>query len=146
MIKQYISELRAKNYLIEIIRQMSIDEFKPDLVIGLVRGGTQPANYISQFYDIPCYMYNKDTDIEVDLEQYKNILVIDDINDSGSALTNINNLLFDHEGIKYATLISNDSSAFTVDYTAYIINRLDCTDWFVFPWENWWHLDSGTYY
>ena len=51
MIKQYISEQRAKNYLIDIIRQMSIDEFKPDLVIGLVRGGSQPANYISQFYD-----------------------------------------------------------------------------------------------
>ena len=141
MNKKYLNDDNIKGYLLDIIRQMASDQYKPDIVIGLVRGGSLLANYVSQFYDIPCYMYNKDTNIEVDLEKYTNVLVIDDINDSGKALTNINNLLYEHPSIKYATLISNEISCFEVDYTSCIINRLDNSDWFVFPWENWWNTN-----
>jgi hypoxanthine phosphoribosyltransferase len=139
MRQEYLSDIDVKNCLMDIIRQMYIDGFKPDVVVGLVRGGSVPANLISQFLDIPCYMVNKDEDTHV-LPDGKNILVIDDINDTGKALTEVSNYLtFNYEAnFKYATLISNMGSTFEVDYFSIDINKLEEDIWIVFPWENWW--------
>jgi len=139
MRQEYLGDTDVKNCLMDIIRQMYIDGFKPDVVVGLVRGGSVPANLISQFLDIPCYMVNKDEDTHV-LPDGKNILVIDDINDTGKALTEVSNYLtFNYEAnFKYATLISNMGSTFEVDYFSIDINKLEEDIWIVFPWENWW--------
>lgn len=136
---EYISDTDVKNCLMDIIRQMYMDGFKPDVVVGLVRGGSLPANLVSQFLDIPCYMVNKEED-NVYLPEGNNILVIDDINDTGKAMTDISNyFLHNHEGnFKYATLISNVGSCFEVDYYSVEINKLEEDVWVVFPWENWW--------
>lgn len=139
MRQEYLSDIDVKNCLMDIIRQMYIDGFKPDVVIGLVRGGAVPANLISQFLDIPCYMVNKDEDTHI-LPDGKNILVIDDINDTGKAMTDISNYL-SHEyeaNFKYATLISNIASSFEVDFFSIEINKIEEDVWVVFPWENWW--------
>lgn len=137
--KIYINDDQIKCYLIEILRQMTIEEFKPELVVGLVRGGCVPSNLVSQFYNIPCYMINKDVETLPRFYPASKILVIDDINDTGKALTEINNMLFEFNGeVKYATLLSNEASSFTVDYTARRINKLEDPRWIVFPWENWW--------
>lgn len=154
MKKTYVSEQQVKNFTLELIRQMTYDGFIPDLVIGMVRGGCVPANYLSQFYDIPCYMQNKEQEIdyfEKDLKKYFNkefhkILVVDEINDSGNTLIEFNNALFD-VGVydidaKYATLITNTNSAFTVDYFGMEINKLDDPSWIVFHWEQWWNPSS----
>ena len=136
---EYLSDVDVKNCLMDIIRQMYMDGFKPDVVVGLVRGGSVPANFISQFLDIPCYMVNKEEEKHV-LPKGNNVLVIDDINDSGKALTEISNYL-SHEydlNFKYATLVSNEASCFEVDYSSIIINKVENNVWMVFPWENWW--------
>lgn len=136
---EYLSDTDVKNCLMDIIRQMYIDGFKPDVVVGLVRGGAVPANLISQFLDVPCYMVNKDEDVHK-LPPGHNVLVIDDINDTGKAMTEISNY-FSHEyetNFKYATLISNMTSSFEVDYFSIDINKLEEDIWIVFPWENWW--------
>ena len=139
--KVFLTDSNIKNYLFEIIRQMGKDNFKPDLVIGLVRGGAAPANYISQFFNIPCYMINKGVEEVASIDNITNVLVIDDINDSGKALTEINNMLFEFEGhVKYATLLSNEASTFTVDYAGKYINKVENPCWIVFPWENWWQV------
>lgn len=136
---EYLSDVDVKNCLMDIIRQMYMDGFKPDVVVGLVRGGSVPANLLSQFLDIPCYMINKDEETHL-LPEGSNILVIDDINDTGSALTEISSyFLHEYEGnFKYATLISNVSSSFEVDYYSIEINKIEEDIWIVFPWENWW--------
>lgn len=139
MNKIFLDDGNVKNYLFEIIRQMSADGFRPDLVIGLVRGGSVPANFISQFYDIPCYMVNKNVEEVATINNVHNVLVIDDINDTGKALTEFNNMMFEFDGvIKYATLITNEGSKFTVDYGGKSINKFEDPCWIVFPWENWW--------
>lgn len=78
------------------------------------------------------------------------ILLVDDINDSGHTLNGIkgvvdkwdmeenNNLLKLHEGIKYATLFDKESSDFAdVSFTG---NRVTPEEekWIVFPYEEWW--------
>lgn len=134
---EYFSDGDVKNCLLDIIRQMYLDGFKPDIVAGLVRGGTVPANYLSQFLDIPCVMINKEDDVR--LPKGKTILVVDDINDTGKALTDVNNALFGYDGVvKYATLVSNMTSSFEVDYYSVDVNKLEEEVWIVFPWENWW--------
>lgn len=148
MRQKYITDIEVRNCLIDIIRQMYMDEFKPDLVVGLVRGGSLPANLISQFLDIPCYMVNKGEENHI-LPKVKNILVIDDINDTGKALTEIGNYLtFNYDtNFKYATLVSNTSSSFEVDYYSVEINKLEDDFWLIFPWENWWMSiqESGSF-
>lgn len=136
---EYISDVDVKNCLMDIIRQMYMDGFKPDVVVGLARGGMVPANLISQFLDIPCYMINKDESTHI-LPSGKNILVIDDINDTGKTFTDISNYFtFEYEAnFKYASLISNVGSNFEVDYYSVEINSLEEEIWIVFPWENWW--------
>ena len=139
MRQEYLSDVDVKNCLMDIIRQMYMDGFKPDLVVGLVRGGSVPANLISQFLDIPCYMVNKDEQTHI-LPDAKNILVIDDINDTGKALTDASNYFnFNYEAnFKYVTLISNVTSTFEVDYFSIDINKFEEEIWVIFPWENWW--------
>jgi hypoxanthine phosphoribosyltransferase len=69
-------------------------------------------------------------------------LVIDEINDSGRTLVDFNNSLFeiqrDDFEVRYAALVSNTASLFTVDYFGLEINKLDDPAWMVFPWEEWW--------
>jgi len=136
---EYLNDEDVKNCLMNIIRQMYMDGFKPDVVVGLVRGGTIPANLISQFLDIPCYMVNKNEPSHI-LPEGQKVLVIDDINDSGKAMTEISNYLT-HEyesNFKFATLVSNEGSCFEVDYYSIEINKIEEDLWIVFPWENWW--------
>ena len=80
----------------------------------------------------------------------KNILVVDDINDSGKTLHGIlsvikdfdskenNNMFSLHEGIKFATLFDKESSEFNeVEFTANVVLP-DQERWIVFPYEEWW--------
>lgn len=135
----YLNDVDVKNCLMDIIRQMYIDGFRPDMVVGMVRGGSLPANYLSQFLDIPCYMINKE-EKETTLPPDKKVLIIDDINDTGATFTEICNY-FSHgfpNEFKYASLVSNLGSSFEVDYYSIEINKVEEPLWVVFPWENWW--------
>ena len=37
----------------EILRQLHLDQWRPDYVVGLTRGGLTPANLISQYLGCP---------------------------------------------------------------------------------------------
>ncbi len=139
MKQKYFSDGDVKNCVLDIFRQMYLDHFKPDLVIGLVRGGAVPATMLSHLLDVPCYLVNKDEQTHI-LPGFTNAIVIDDINDTGKAMTDIYNYLsHDYDGnIKYAALISNSTSSFELDYFGVDINKLDDPCWVIFPWENWW--------
>lgn len=136
-----LSDKDVKKYVSSIINQMARADFRPDIVIGLSRGGIVPALLVSHYFDCECYIRNKEeTLFDIEFPQ-KNILVIDDINDSGSTLTTVNQELYQElelRDIRYATLINNESSAFTVDFSGNNFNRFEQSDWFVFPWEDWW--------
>lgn len=85
-------------------------------------------------------------------DNYKNILIVDDINDSGATLNWIkedwqSGCLPQHENwqhvwnnnVRFAVLVNNDASEFkNIDYSAMTINKTEEDCWIVFPWENWW--------
>jgi hypoxanthine phosphoribosyltransferase len=70
-----------------------------------------------------------------------NILLVDDINDTGTTLLGITNAMDKPDyfaDIKTATLINKTTSSFEdVDYYAVEITP-DTDKWVVFPFEEWW--------
>jgi hypoxanthine phosphoribosyltransferase len=136
-----LTDRDVKKHVSSIINQMVRANFKPDIVIGLSRGGIVPALLVSHYFNCECYIRNKEeTLFDVEFPQ-RSILIIDDINDSGNTLTAVNHELYQDlelRDIKYATLINNESSSFTVDFSGIDFNRLEQDDWFDFPWEKWW--------
>lgn len=182
--KVYYKNDDVKSWVHNIIRQMCADSWKPDYIVGLTRGGLIPATMLSHYLNVRmetlkvslrddcgcgpetnCWMpedalgYSSVFDGEVDVETWKpenrkNILIVDDINDSGHTLKWIRQ---DWEAsvagvatkedwdqiwgnnVRVAVCINNDASEFKdVDYTALTINKLEDPVWIVFPWENWW--------
>jgi hypoxanthine phosphoribosyltransferase len=83
----------------------------------------------------------------------KNILIVDDINDTGATLNYIKkdwqSSCFPKDkrwkevwgnNVRVAVLYDNESSKseLNVTYSAVSINKADKDVWIVFPWENWW--------
>ena len=139
MKKIYISDDEVRGLTQEVVRQLVMTNFIPDLVVGLVRGGLVPANYISQYFECDLYALNKQQ-LFSDLDIHDgNILIVDDINDTGKTFTDVNNdvSMFGIE-VRYAALLDNSNSDFTVDYYGREIDKSKDPSWVVFPWESWW--------
>lgn len=159
----HFSSKDVNGFVSDIIRQMWLDGFMPDYVVGITRGGLVPAQMISQYLNIPMntikVSMRDDDHCETNLwmaeDAYtgKNILIIDDINDSGSTLKWIKNdwegavsLPIDktweqtwNQNVRFAVLVSNEASEFSdVDYVGKTINKFEEPCWVVFPWEEWW--------
>jgi hypoxanthine phosphoribosyltransferase len=153
----------------EILRQISLSEWQPKYVVGLTRGGLVPANLISQYLEIPmeCLkvsLRDDNAQPESNLwmaedafghnqEVAKNILIVDDINDSGATLNWIKqdwqSSCFATDphwefvwgnNVRIATLVDNEASAseLNVSYSAVDLNKAEEDCWIVFPWEEWW--------
>jgi hypoxanthine phosphoribosyltransferase len=144
----------------EIIRQISLSDWRPDYVVGLTRGGLTPANLISQYLEIPmeclkvCLRDNAQTEsncwMAEDAAHGKNILVVDDINDTGATLNWIEkdwpegNTMYDwttvwNNNVRVAVLVNNAASEYKrIDYSAIDVNKAEEDSWIVFPWEDWW--------
>ena len=166
MKKQLVTWRDVEHQVQEIPRQMQKDQWMPDYVVGLTRGGLVPANMISQYLDIPMHTLKvnlrdhdyteSNTWMPVDAFNHtKEILIVDDINDTGATLNWIkqdwqSNCLPNDErwacdiwniNVKIATLYDNESSKseLTVDYSAVTINKATEDVWIDFPWESWWN-------
>jgi len=155
MKKVYVSWNDVQRQVQELVRQMWQDRWVPDYVIGITRGGLVPANLISQYLDQPMHTLkvslrdgNQDCEsnlwMQEDAINLKNMLVVDDINDSGATLNWIRED-WDigerwGENVRVAVLYDNESSAsiHTPDYAAENINKAADPCWIVFPWEEWW--------
>ena len=168
MNKVYYTWSDVEHHTQEILRQIHADAWRPDYVVGLTRGGLVPANLISQY--LGCRMetlkvsLRDDTECESNLwmaedafghemERPKNILIVDDINDSGATLNYIredwpSGCFPDNprwtevwgSNVRVAVLVDNESSKseIPVSYSAVDLNKAEQDSWIVFPWESWW--------
>ena len=77
-----------------------LGDWEPDAIVGLTRGGLVPAVSLSHRYNAKLYCLNislrdgKASSAGFDwrrLEKYENILIVDDINDSGATFNLIKN-------------------------------------------------------
>jgi hypoxanthine phosphoribosyltransferase len=170
MKKIYYTWPQVQGACLEIVRQMQQDGWKPDYIVGITRGGAIPAVLISQFLDVPmnalkvslrdnadtesnCWMaedaygYNREDGVPA----AKNILVVDDINDSGATIAWIkedwqssclpSDARWNHtwgQNVRFATLTNNLASKETVDYSVWEVNKAEEDCWLVYPWEDFW--------
>ena len=160
MKKLYVSDIDIREYVNRISFQMYKDNWRPDYIVGLTRGGLVPAVHMSHALDIPMWTLkvalrdHADTEINAwmaeDAFEGKNILIVDDINDTGGTLDWI---IEDWQGgclpddlkwndvwgnnVRFAVLFDNLSSKFSrkIDYSAVEINKAEEDVWIVYPWE-----------
>lgn len=164
--------------VVELARQIWISEWKPDYIVGIVRGGLPLAASLSNYMNIPMHalkvslrdnVYSESNlwmaedafgyvpaeEQEViksrwDPKHRKNILIVDDINDSGATFNWIvddwqQSCLPNESGVwnvvwgnttRFATLWDNPASKskYSMNYTIHEKDP-ELEPWIVFPWE-----------
>ena len=145
--KDYFSQKEMELALVEIINQIDQSNFSPEIIFSINRGGCIPGVYLSHLLNIPHYVIDvqlrdqkNNINISNLLESAKlerNILIVDDINDTGATFNFVKNSLTEYKGnFSYACLIENKSSNFKVDFKGKIIDKKINPNWVIFPWEN----------
>lgn len=169
MDKVYYSNNQIKHALLEITRKMNSDKFYPDYIVGINRGGLIPSTMLSHYLNCKHHTLNVSlrdfTENNLESNSWmaedafgfmsnkvgKNILIVDDINDTGNTLQWIkddwksaclpNDKHWDTvwgKNVRTAVICNNISSKFNVDYYGYEINKGEEDVWIVFPYEIWW--------
>ena len=177
--KHYYSWQDIETMCTEIVTTMYTSNFTPDYIVGITRGGNIPATIISNMTGIPCEAIKvslrddsrqesnswmaEDAFGVVPLDEQdiyksrfdpckrKNILIVDDINDTGTTFNWIRedwqSGCFSNEKdvwdvvwgntVKFAVLTENLASDFDhVNFYAHEINKAEDDVWLVYPWEN----------
>ncbi len=133
--------------LLDLTDRIRFDGFKPDIIVGISRGGWFPARILSDLLDNPriasvgaeFYVGIYDTSCEPRLTQPiavdvsdKRILLVDDVVDTGKSAVLIKSHL-SRQGakeIKLLTIYHKPWSVIKPDFFS-----KDTCDWIVFPWE-----------
>lgn len=163
MNKLILSWEQVQGLVIEVARQMQISNYRPDLIVGIDRGGLPVSVMLSHYLKVP------HASIKVSLRDGgecdsnfwmpemvldgKNLLIVDDINDSGatqawlkqdwaSSVAGVDPMFLDnfwHDEIRFAVLVDNEASPETADFAGMSINKAERDVWVDFPWESWWN-------
>ena len=132
----------------KIVEQIENSNWSPKVIISINRGGCVPGIYLShrlnlkhKVIDIQLRDSNRSPDFKLvkqKIKRFDNILLVDDINDSGKTLKTIYNLSNAYSKKIYnATLIYNQESIIKTDFYGRMIKRSEDKNWYIFPWEEW---------
>lgn len=166
-VKRKVSWDEFQGLVAKICRDIANSNWRPDYIVGITRGGLLPAVMISQYFNIPCEAlkvslrdHGGENPTESNLWMAedafngKNILIVDDINDTGATINWIiddwpsgcypDNTRWENDvwnvNVRFATVFDNLASEcyLKVDYSAEEINKAENPVWIDFPFEDWW--------
>jgi xanthine phosphoribosyltransferase len=133
-----------------VAARVEAGDWRPDFLVGIGRGGLVPAAYLSHRTGIPMLSVDHSSGepgfaddllakLAAKMRQGLNILIVDDINDSGTTIAFLRDAIAAYGGIadrlRVAVLINNVRSRARADYWSQAIDRGEDKRWFVFPWE-----------
>jgi hypoxanthine phosphoribosyltransferase len=133
------------------LRSSIVGKYNPDAIIGLSRGGLVPARLLSDYLWIKDLFSvktehwgitaSKDGEAKITADSSlpvrgKNVLIVDDITDTGSSMKLAADTIkkFEPASIKTSTMLHIEHSAFVPDYYASSVSAKEWT-WFIFPWN-----------
>ncbi len=161
-LKTYLTWHDVEKHVNNLAVQLYRDNWKPDYIVGLHSGGNIPATMLAKMLNIPSYSLDvrlrDGTDgpesnawMAEDAYNFKKILIVDDINDSGATINWLKNdwpasaLPLDPrwfkiwgDSVRFAVMINNEASEADINYSSININKAEKDEWIVFPWEEWW--------
>ena len=142
--KRYIGAKEYMNMLGKLSKKIE-SEYKPDAVLGILRGGKYPAMFVSKYFGVPefdirvsSYSGMNQGNIVVhgkipdEIKKYRNVIVIDDLVDSGRTIKEVKNLLEKYPSVnfKVATIFMKPTTSEMPDFYVEVDNK-----WIVFPYE-----------
>ena len=142
----HISRKEVDQYYRSILQSMHNGLYMPDVVMGLSRGGLDMGVRFSHYFNCPFVPLvwqtrdGKGKDIDtlkytLNKYMYKNILITDDISDSGETLETLFDEIADCSNISTAVLVENIDNDFQTNWSGMTISRETDDCWIVFPWE-----------
>ena len=178
--KHYYSWQDVENACVNIALQMYKDNWRPDYIVGITKGGNVPATILCNMLGIrgealkvslrdddqgpesnlwmseDAFGYVPAEEQAVyksrwDISKRKNILVVDDINDTGATFNWIakdwqssclpNDPKWNRiwgNNVRIAVLTDNMASetVLPISYSCHEINKAEEDVWLVYPWEN----------
>lgn len=147
MDKIFLTWSNVNDQILTIVDQMNQINWQPQMIVGITRGGLIPAVMLSHYFDtkmdtINVSLRDHNAHDNANLQKITNwcsigyqVLVVDEINDTGATLKMIMNNISHGHNVKIAVLVNNQGSTTTVDFSGIKINKDKDPSWIVFPWE-----------
>jgi hypoxanthine phosphoribosyltransferase len=108
------------------------DTSVPEAIFAIKRGGSFLGTSLSYIISKPVWHIDYKEKINLNDLNFRNILIVDDICDSGNTFANITKGV---KNFKTCSLFFNVKQNFCVDYFSRKIDRDKEKFWIVFPWE-----------
>ncbi|MCI2414762.1 MAG: phosphoribosyltransferase [Candidatus Aramenus sp.] len=135
--------------ILNIAEKLAMDRFYPDVIVAILTGGVIPAKLFSdvlgvkniKYIDIKFYRSVGKTEskpvikaVYVNELDNKNVLVVDDVSDTGETLEAVSNVItmFNPAKVRTATIYVKPWSRKRPDYYSKEIDK-----WIIFPWDKW---------
>lgn len=135
--------------ILYIVEKMINENFIPDTLVAVLTGGVIPAKLVSdalgikniKYIDVKFYKGIESRErkpvikaVYVDNIENKNILIIDDVADTGETLDAVSNILtmYNPSMIRSATIYVKPWSRKYPDYYYKLLDK-----WIIFPWDKW---------
>jgi len=129
--------------------EYEVSKMRPDLIVGIARGGLLPALHLSHALDVPleCMQWStRDSGmktfsgpVDEELQSGRTVVFVDDINDTGLTMQQIKEeystsppIDVQPRHMKFVSLVEKTESKFKTDACSL---RIDDPRWIVFPWE-----------
>lgn len=144
---RFLSWYDVESCCLSIYRQMQANNYTPDSIIGLLRGGVVPARIFADYFGILLDFFALDVKLydgigvtkEEPIIRYAfkkkdltgNILIVDDIFDSGRTMRAVVEHLSGHD-VTTATLFWKENATEKPNYYAEVAEK---EKWVIFPWE-----------
>jgi len=137
-----------------LARDIVLDKFDPNVIVGLSRGGLTPGVMLSHWFKKPFKPVKSSLRDFPEWEDYlpkptdERVLIVDDICDSGETFQKMqgfirgprkNSPLELPVDVRFASLWWNNECDFEPTYYVNEMAKDSSNTWIMFPWEGWWN-------